>query len=34
MIGLLVIQIIVVWAWGIEPAQRRLEDMEPTAAAA
>ncbi|MGH6968925.1 MAG: MFS transporter, partial [Stellaceae bacterium] len=28
MIGLLVIQIVVVWAWGIEPAKRRLEDLE------
>ena len=32
MIGLLVIQIIVVWAWGIEPAKRRLEELEPAAA--
>jgi len=27
MIGLLVVQIIVVWAWGIEPAKRGLEDL-------
>jgi putative MFS transporter len=27
MIGLLVIQIIVVWAWGIEPAKRGLEEL-------
>jgi len=31
MIGLLVIQIIVVALWGIEPAKRRLEDLETTA---
>jgi putative MFS transporter len=34
MIGLLVVQIVVVWIWGIEPAKRRLEDMEPAAAPA
>jgi MFS transporter, putative metabolite:H+ symporter len=28
MIGLLIVQIIVVWVWGIEPAKRRLEDLE------
>ena len=28
MIGLLVIQILTVWAWGIEPAQRRLEELD------
>ena len=28
MIGLLVVQIVVVWAWGVEPAQRRLEELE------
>jgi putative MFS transporter len=28
MIGLLVIQIVVVAAWGIEPANRRLEELE------
>jgi putative MFS transporter len=27
MIGLLVIQIIIVWAWGIEPAKRGLEEL-------
>jgi len=27
MIGLVVVQIIVVWAWGIESRQRVLEDM-------
>ena len=27
MIGLLVIQIAVVWAWGIEPAKRGLETL-------
>jgi putative MFS transporter len=31
MTGLLVIQIAVVWAWGIEPAKRRLEDIGPAA---
>ena len=28
MIGLLVIQIVVVAGWGIEPANRRLEELE------
>jgi MFS transporter, putative metabolite:H+ symporter len=28
MIGLLVVQIVVVWAWGVEPAQRRLEELD------
>jgi len=28
MIGLLIVQIIVVWVWGIEPAKRRLEELE------
>jgi hypothetical protein len=28
MIALLVIQIVVVAVWGIEPARRRLEDLE------
>jgi len=32
MIGLLVVQIIVVWAWGIEPARRGLERLETAAA--
>jgi len=27
MIGLLVIQIVVLWAWGIEPAKRGLETL-------
>jgi MFS transporter, putative metabolite:H+ symporter len=31
MIALLIIQIIVVALWGIEPAKRRLEDLEPAA---
>jgi len=34
MIGLLVIQIVVVGAWGVEPARRRLEDLEIAKAAA
>lgn len=34
MIGLLVVQIVVVWAWGIEPARRRLEEIEGATAAA
>ena len=34
MTGLLVVQIALVWAWGIEPAKRRLEDIEPAATAA
>jgi putative MFS transporter len=33
MTGLLVVQIAVVWAWGIEPARRRLEEIEPAATA-
>jgi putative MFS transporter len=33
MTGLLVVQIAVVWAWGIEPAKRRLEEIEPAATA-
>jgi hypothetical protein len=28
MTGLLVVQIAVVWAWGIEPAKRHLEEIE------
>jgi MFS transporter, putative metabolite:H+ symporter len=28
MIGLLIIQIVVVWGWGIEPAKRGLEELE------
>jgi putative MFS transporter len=27
MIGLLVVQIVVVWAWGVEPRDRALEDV-------
>jgi len=27
MIGLLVVQILVVWAWGVEPAKRGLEEV-------
>jgi putative MFS transporter len=30
MIGLVLIQIVVVWAWGVEPNQRSLEDVEQT----
>jgi MFS transporter, putative metabolite:H+ symporter len=33
MIGLLAIQIVVVSAWGIEPAKRRLEELETTGSA-
>lgn len=33
MIALLLVQIVVVWAWGIEPARRRLEEVEAPAAA-
>ena len=33
MTALLLVQIVVVWAWGIEPAKRRLEDVAPAAAA-
>ncbi len=28
MIGLLIVQIVVVWLWGIEPAKRSLESVE------
>jgi putative MFS transporter len=28
MIGLVLVQIVVVWAWGVEPNQRSLEDVE------
>jgi putative MFS transporter len=28
MIGLLIIQILAVWAWGVEPAKRSLEELE------
>jgi putative MFS transporter len=31
MIALVLIQILVVWAWGVEPAQRSLESVEPAA---
>ena len=31
MIGLVVIQIVVVWAWGVEPRNRGLEDVAATA---
>src|SRR6185295_5435182 len=31
MIGLVLVQIMVVWAWGVEPAQRSLEDVEQAA---
>jgi len=31
MIGLVLVQIVVVWAWGVEPAQRSLEEVEQTA---
>jgi hypothetical protein len=31
MTALLLVQIVLVWAWGVEPAKRRLEDI--TAAA-
>jgi putative MFS transporter len=31
MIGLVVIQIVVVWAWGVEPRNRALEDVAATA---
>ena len=27
MIGLVVVQIVVVWAWGVEPRSRGLEDV-------
>jgi len=29
MIALVLVQILVVWAWGVEPNQRSLEDVEP-----
>jgi MFS transporter, putative metabolite:H+ symporter len=32
MIGLLVVQIVVVWAWGVEPRNRTLEDVAAEAA--
>ena len=28
MIGLVIVQIVVVWAWGVEPNQRSLEEVE------
>ena len=31
MIGLLVVQIVVVWGWGAEPARRPLEDLDTSA---
>ncbi|TMJ01685.1 MAG: MFS transporter [Alphaproteobacteria bacterium] len=31
MIGLVLVQIVVVWAWGVEPAQRSLEEVEQAA---
>jgi len=34
MIGLVVIQIVAVWAWGVEPARRSLEEVEQGAAPA
>lgn len=34
MIGLVAVQIVLVWAWGIEPAKRGLEDVAPQAATA
>ncbi len=34
MIGLLLVQIVVVWAWGVEPRQRGLEDVAVAQAAA
>jgi putative MFS transporter len=34
MIGLLVVQILVVWLWGVEPRQRGLEELAPAKAAA
>src|SRR5437660_12120308 len=33
MIGLVLVQIVVVWAWGVEPAQRSLEEVEQAAPA-
>jgi len=32
MIGLLIVQIVVVWVWGVEPAKRSLEHLETRAA--
>jgi MFS transporter, putative metabolite:H+ symporter len=32
MIGLLVVQIVVVWVWGVEPRNRALEDVATAAA--
>ena len=32
MIGLVVVQIVVVWAWGVEPRNRGLEDVATAAA--
>jgi MFS transporter, putative metabolite:H+ symporter len=34
MIGLLVIQIVAVWVWGVEPRQRALEELDTAPAAA
>jgi putative MFS transporter len=34
MIGLLIVQIIVVWVWGVEPAKRSLENLETRPAVA
>jgi putative MFS transporter len=34
MIGLLVVQIVVVWAWGVEPNQRSLEELDTAKAVA
>jgi putative MFS transporter len=31
MIGLVLVQILVVWAWGVEPNQRSLEEVEQAA---
>jgi putative MFS transporter len=31
MIALLAVQIVVIWAWGVEPAWRSLEDLEKDA---
>ena len=30
MIGLVIVQIVVVWTWGVEPARRSLEEVEAT----
>jgi len=32
MIGLVLVQIVVVYVWGVEPAQRSLETLDPDAA--